>query len=109
MILYPPPHLQSLPYCNTISLLRKYAPSPTLLVYDIHHIHYWRWQYCVKANLEGLIHRLLPCRHAPLRVNPGITPRSWPLQDIAIANTVWCIAYEGGGGGGVIYCALVVQ
>ena len=23
-----------------------------------------------------------------------------PLQDIAIINTVWCIAYEGGGRGG---------
>ena len=25
---------------------------------------------------------------------------AWPLQDIAITNTVWCIAYAGGGSGG---------
>jgi len=40
-------------------------PPPTLLVYDIHHIHYWRWQYCVKANVW---HRLLATHTQPRQV-----------------------------------------
>jgi len=33
----------------------------------------------------------------------------WPLHDIAIANFVWCMAYEGGVGLGGVYCSVVVQ
>jgi len=37
----------------------------------------------------------------------------WPLDDIAITNIVWCMAYKGGvGGGGRILrygCAIVLQ
>jgi len=33
----------------------------------------------------------------------------WPLQVIAIANIVLCMACKGGVGVGGIYCAMVVQ
>ena len=35
--------------------------------------------------------------------------RIWLLQEIAIANIVLCMAYKRGVGGGVVYCAIVVQ
>jgi len=34
---------------------------------------------------------------------------TWPLHDIAIANTVWCMAYKRRGRWGGVYCAIVVQ
>jgi len=33
----------------------------------------------------------------------------WPLQDIAITNIVWCIAYTREFEGGVVYCPIIVQ
>jgi len=33
----------------------------------------------------------------------------WPLQDIAITNIVWYMAYKRKFGGGVVYCAIVLQ
>ena len=33
----------------------------------------------------------------------------WPLQDVAITNIVWCMAYKGGVGMRVVYCAIVVH
>ena len=33
--------------------------------------------------------------------------RTWPLHDIAIANIVWCLAYESGVGDGTIHCAIL--
>jgi len=49
----------------------------------------------------------------------GVTPRihayrevcteSWPLQDIVIAKTVWCITYTREVGRGVLYCSIIVQ
>jgi len=32
----------------------------------------------------------------------------WPLHDIAMINIGWCMAYQRGFGGGVVYCAIVV-
>jgi len=49
----PPPHLQSLPYCNTIARpLRSIRPPhrpPFCMPYTI---QYWWWRYHVKANFE---------------------------------------------------------
>jgi len=33
----------------------------------------------------------------------------WPLHDIVNTNIVWCMAYNSEVGGGVVYCAIVVQ
>ena len=46
------------------------------------------------------------CRKLTRPQNPGA---AWPLQDIAIANIVWCMAYKRGVGGGGVYCAMGVQ
>jgi len=51
-LLLPPPHLQSLPYCNTIArLLHNIRPPiwPSLCM--PYTIQYWRWQYRVKVKL----------------------------------------------------------
>jgi len=45
--------------------------------------------------------------HVPRAQQPRLAS-SWPLHDIAITNIVWCMAYNGGIGGGGVYCAMVV-
>jgi len=34
---------------------------------------------------------------------------NWPLNDVGIANIVWCIAYTREFGGGVAHCPIIVQ
>ena len=46
---------------------------------------------------------LTPARTPTITFPPST---ACPLQDIAIINTVWCIAYEGGGSGVGSYIAL---
>ena len=52
LLVLPPPHLQRLPFCNVIARrLHNIRPpyQPPLCMSST--IHYWGWQYCVKANV----------------------------------------------------------
>ena len=33
----------------------------------------------------------------------------WPLQDIVITNSVWCVAHKRDVGRGAVYCPIIVQ
>jgi len=48
-------------------------------------------------------------RHT-LRGKVPLRPKvSWPLHDIIITNSVWCIAYKREVGREVVYCPIIVQ
>ena len=49
----------------------------------------------------------LHCPYYCITIAPP--PLPWPLHDIVITNSVWCIAYKWEVGRGVVYCPIIVQ
>jgi len=115
----PPPHLQSLPYCNTIGRpLRNTRPPPndppflSHTPYNIGDVNIvWKPRGGVNGGGSGVnepginLQMFFYGDHLPYRgggVNGGGSGHpnpNWPLQDIVSVNIVWCMASTGRVGG----------